>query len=361
MTENIISPSVLTSVRQAARMLAEAHLRAEERAKATHARFNIFTTLLRENDEVRLHTRFLHCLLDPNGFHDCGQLFLDLFFTTLTDYPGIDHDDLPVKWESPGADDTWKVRKEAEKSSGYGQIDLLLEHRQSFGIAIENKIHAREQDRQLASYSGFIRTKYRDNSRLIYLTLDGRMSYSHGGASYIRISYAEHILAWLDLCLEKTYHIIPVNQVILQYRGLVRKLTGNIMETNTIKAVAQFISANPDIIRFRDQLSEAVDEAQSTYLDALAKGITDSLHDEYQVRLAPGMHRFGMEDIGHLIIRASNGMPLLQESMDVYVEYEPDEGLLAVGVFVGYDQIQLSAKQSLLIARIKESLPMSLT
>src|ERR1035437_7363359 len=49
------------------KMIAEAHIRAEERAKAAHERFNVFTTLLGENDEVLLHTRFLHCLLDPKA------------------------------------------------------------------------------------------------------------------------------------------------------------------------------------------------------------------------------------------------------------------------------------------------------
>ena len=58
-------------------------IRSEERLKAQHRRFNLFTTLLSAGDEVRLHTRFLHELLNPAGTHDCGDLFLKLFFETL--------------------------------------------------------------------------------------------------------------------------------------------------------------------------------------------------------------------------------------------------------------------------------------
>ena len=41
--------------------------------------FNLFTTLLKPNDELRLHSRFLNFLLNPNGEHCQGSLFLDLF------------------------------------------------------------------------------------------------------------------------------------------------------------------------------------------------------------------------------------------------------------------------------------------
>ena len=41
--------------------------------------FNIFTTLLNKSDEVRLHSKFLHFLLNPAADHSQGSLFLDLF------------------------------------------------------------------------------------------------------------------------------------------------------------------------------------------------------------------------------------------------------------------------------------------
>jgi len=41
--------------------------------------YNLFVTLLDINDEVRLHSRFIHSLLDPNSPHYQKELFLELF------------------------------------------------------------------------------------------------------------------------------------------------------------------------------------------------------------------------------------------------------------------------------------------
>jgi hypothetical protein len=94
-------------------LLREAQHRSDEHAKATHARFNVFTTLLAPNDEVRLHTRFLHCLLNPKGAHDCGPLFLRLFFETLRDanLSPLDDDDKPSSINFPLAGQ-WEAEKE---------------------------------------------------------------------------------------------------------------------------------------------------------------------------------------------------------------------------------------------------------
>ena len=41
--------------------------------------FNVFTTLLKPTDEVRLHSRFIESLLNVKGEHYQGSLFLDIF------------------------------------------------------------------------------------------------------------------------------------------------------------------------------------------------------------------------------------------------------------------------------------------
>src|SRR5438046_832839 len=89
------------ALEQLLEMLREAETRADERSKVTHERFNVFTTLLEAHDEVRLHTRFLHCLLDPKGCHDCESLFLDLFSATLAEFPGVNHDGFPARPNLP--------------------------------------------------------------------------------------------------------------------------------------------------------------------------------------------------------------------------------------------------------------------
>jgi hypothetical protein len=336
------SPSSATEAfRQLGRLLAGITLRAEERAKATHSRFNVFTTLLKENDEVRLHTRFLHALLDPEGLHDCGPRFLELFLKRIP----LEEGQAAAIPSIPSAEDGWAAKKEAGRSKGFGQIDLLLEHRR-FGIAIENKIHAYEQPGQLASYASFLRARYGENFLLLFLTLDGKESETHGGERYLKLSYADHILPWLDDCLRETYAIIPVNQMLLQYREVVRSLTGKTLETAMMKPVVDFVSLNPDIIRHREAWYEAVDQAKSLFLDRIAKAVIDGLPGDYKGTLHPENDegRFGAE-WGGLLIRGKGDRRLLPEPFEVYLENSTDEENLCVGVFAECEETPLSGAQ----------------
>jgi len=138
MSQTTVPESALEQFRLVAEMIEKDRVRADECAKARNERFNIFTTLLKAHDEVRLHTRFLHCLLDPKGFHDCDSRFLDLFFDTLVELGGVNHEDEKAPFIRPKSLNPWTVDKEASRSS-YGQIDILLEQPGLFGIALENK------------------------------------------------------------------------------------------------------------------------------------------------------------------------------------------------------------------------------
>jgi hypothetical protein len=350
MIASTIDPPASDAFRQMVRMIAETHLRAEERAKATHGRFNIFSTLLRENDEVRLHTRFLHCLLDPQGLHDCGPLFLDLFLKMLADFPGFDDADEEVPFYFPAAG-AWTVGKETGRSSGFGQIDLLLEHRE-VGIAIENKIHALEGTGQLASYAKFLRGRYGKNASLIFLTLDGRKSFTHEGADYVRISYRHHILRWLESCLRDTYSIIPVNQMLLQYREVVRKLTGQTMQAAMMKPIAEFVTNHSEIIRYRAQWNAAVEEAKSRFMDRIGESLIESLGSDFQVGFDPENEndRFSTQNSG-IIIRRKDGGGIVPGRFSVYVENDCD--VLAAGVFVDYEKNKLSGEESHWVESIK--------
>jgi len=324
MSSTTISATVLEQFRAVTKMISGAHIRSGERAKAAHERFNIFIALLKNDGEVRLHTRFLHCLLNPKGCHDCGPLFLDLFFTTLVNSPGLDHNNKIATLEVPPANEDWRVRKEVP-CPPYGQIDLLFE-RPGFKIAIENKIKHDEEPRQLARYSEYLRKRPDDKTWLIYLTKDGKTSATHEGAAYIRISYSKHILTWLDECLRKSYRMIPINQGLLQYREVVRYITGKSLESTNMKPIAKFITQYPDIIRFRKQLDQGIEEAVANFFDRLADEIKEELH-EFQVRSHE--RKFGVDSNGALVITTPN-LPF-----EIFLEYDTsdtNEKVLAVGI-----------------------------
>ncbi len=277
MSATAITSSALEQFRDVAAKIKAARELAEERAKANHERFNVFTTLLRAHDEVRLHTRFLHSLLDPKGTHDCNALFLNLFFATLTEIPVIDHKNQRVPFEPPQGMQSWNVKKESPCTDG--QIDLLLELEQPrFGIAIENKIYAAEQKDQLSRYAGYLSTEYGPAAKVIYLTLDGKPSVSAGtNTPYVRISYAKHVLDWLERCLRATTPNTPIYHALRQYRGVVGELTGNFLAFAAMNPIIEFVRQNPDVVRYRAQLNEVINTLRADLLDRLADGISAEL------------------------------------------------------------------------------------
>lgn len=350
-------PLALNAILSATSLLMEVHARAEERARALHERFNIFTTLLKADDEVRLHTRFLHMLLDPVGLHDCDEIFLNLFFETLAQRPGLNHNDEPTIWQAPPASKAWAVKKEVGRTDGHGQIDLLMLH-PSFAIAIENKIHAKEQLSQLGGYGKFLKNRRGDAFHLLYLTKDGKKSASHDGVPYARISYVDHILPWLESCLRETYRIIPVNQALQQYREVVRRITDQPTESKNMKPIIDFVTLNPSVIRFRKDLVSAVDEAKALFLDQLAEGLMNELKLHYKVRLRDDLTkgRFGLDPHGDIFIEMQEDHLMKSAPFQICVEHDTDWESLLIGVFVEECKLPLGDGDALLIHQLQQQM-----
>ena len=89
--------------------------------------YNILTSILKQSDEVRLHSRFLYSMLDPNGAHYQDTLFLQYFMELALGH-------------KEGSYSNYRVEKEADN------IDLLITDGKKYFI-IENKIYAPDQPR----------------------------------------------------------------------------------------------------------------------------------------------------------------------------------------------------------------------
>jgi hypothetical protein len=334
--------------------LRDARWRADERAKLNHERFNVFTTLLDLGDEVFLHTRFLHCLLDPNGHHDCGSKFLNLFFETLSEHPPLNHDASPATLSVRCVHPPWAVGKEVACDSG--RIDLLLAQ-PDYGIAIENKIFAREQDEQLACYSEHLLARY-GKGFVLFLTLDGRASATHKGSiPYYRISYSTHVLVWLEKCLRETYDIVPVNQVLQQYRSVVRALIGETMESEIVNAVAEFAAQHPEIIRCRRQFDVGIAVARANFLERYAQGITNGLA-EFRVTRYEHLPQkeFGTDPNGALVISPPEGSPLRRAPFAIWLQHIDQWNAVLLGIVVDYNRLEGGPETSLMIGRVSDVL-----
>jgi hypothetical protein len=146
------------------------------------------------SDELTL-SRMLAWVLNPDGSHAQGAVFLDEFVRIFT--PDLDLESAspgPVLLEAPCGD-----RR---------RIDILVKYGRS-AIAIENKPSAADQEGQLEHYLGHLQA-YND-SRLIYLTGNaGRLPAEHSlpakkrdalveAGRLILMSYAD-LQPWLTAC-----------------------------------------------------------------------------------------------------------------------------------------------------------------
>lgn len=222
----------------------------EEERYRRGEKYNIFQIMSMESDEVSTHSAVVANLLDPRGSHGCGDAFLKLFLSQISDLNDFDFptENAIVKVEyviGPITDDEG------------GRIDILiLSKDKKKGIIIENKIYASDQPRQLYRYYKFAQNL--QEHRILYLTLDGKDpsndsitnkagndklkgqgNSDDGKADFYCISYASDILRWLESCVEKTTQKPLLRETLAQYIDLLKKLTHQNMANSTKKELAE--------------------------------------------------------------------------------------------------------------------------
>lgn len=119
--------------------------------------YSLMNALLKKTEEVHLHSNFIYSMINANGSHYCGNIFLAKFLESIekADFINIDN-----------------VRVHKEK----GKIDLLIEDGNNF-IIIENKLRAIDQKHQISRYIQYVKNEYleeidnvSDNICVVYLS-----------------------------------------------------------------------------------------------------------------------------------------------------------------------------------------------
>lgn len=212
--------------------------------------FNIFTALHKENDEVRLHSRFLSVLLSPNGRHNKGDLFLRLF---LNEAKIMDFDTSLSE----------VIPNELNKSE-YNEIDIFIVNRiKKQAIIIENKIGAGDsnhEDRgQLEGYFDLVQRIEKiskENIKVLYLTIDRHEPTPASLGKYstlenmngITIDYEHEILNWLDSCLKECSKKPFLRESIIQYQNLIQHMT-NIPDIKERLEIRDLIANSEDNLK----------------------------------------------------------------------------------------------------------------
>lgn len=247
--------------------------------------FNIFTTLLSAYDEARVHSKFIHALLDIKGEHYQKELFLELFIKSC----GLEDFGLDVK------------NTVATKEDDY--IDLYLTDGKKH-IIIENKIYASDQEHQIKNYIEKVVNKNSeitgDDICVIYLTLekernmphnnslenfalkDGFLKYQNGGKlaelgaiRYESMHYNKEIMDWLNACLYEVSNLTNLQVLITQYKNTIELLYGN------YKGVEMELE---ELVEENFEISKKISEEYENLKNKIKKDFINSLSKKLEER-----------------------------------------------------------------------------
>ena len=204
--------------------------------------FNIFKVCGIDHYELQ-HSAIISELLNPQGSHGQGKLYLKLFMQVYGSKLPIDE----IEYD--------KVRVRTEKwTEAYdGRMDICIEYDGLPFVIIENKLYAKDQSIQLRKYKEDSDTIIKKSQHpeqkyeIVYLTLDGKDATkdSGDGVDYIRMSYSKDIIKWLALSIESSARIPLVRETLVQYQNHIKQLTNQNMEQENKNALFELLTRYP--------------------------------------------------------------------------------------------------------------------
>lgn len=210
--------------------------------------YNLFSILNIERYELK-HSALIANLLDPKGSHGCGDAFLRAFFEIALKERAYPFEDCTL----PHSDTEYYTGPIAGDTGG--RIDILIQS-SCYGLIIENKIYAGDQDKQLIRYDNYGKEIFgADGYLLVYLTLYGYDASKESTATksaeevgYLRLSYAEDILRWLEQCARLAYDKPLVRESLNQYIRTIKQLTYQDMNQKNIQKIIDLAVDHPEVV-----------------------------------------------------------------------------------------------------------------
>lgn len=218
--------------------------------------YNIFGVLGIYAKEV-IMCRFLADLLNPEGKHGCGILFLKSFVQdVLKEYSMSD-----VLLAHTDVSKEFAIDKER-------RIDIVIQNSRFF-IPIEVKIYAEEQEGQCYDYYEYAR-----NSQIVYLTRfgDAPSEYSRkkkGGKDVLPldrvqcISWAHDICGWLEKLIMQTD--APIRLIVMQYIDAIH-MTADESDKKIMEKNLRLLYKSPDYFRAGIEIEQSMKKAKVTLM-----------------------------------------------------------------------------------------------
>lgn len=282
---------------------------AEQKRKGLND-FNLLSSVLSVNDEVRLHTRFIYALLKPKGKHYQGTRFLELFLEAIGRQDWLDPTSVTV------------LKEHCPDGQG-DQIDLWITDGKR-QIVVENKLNAQDQPRQVARYLEVINATdpaQADETLFIYLTKNRQTpsAFGLGGltvchrtsrllntcsqpvAHYQNLSYRKNtqqasIHTWLESCVnavERQSHIVWALQ---DYQAVVERATKEyVSKVKTLQEVLDEGIAEGK--RYHEHAIQLTRELPAIHASWLEQALTTNLEELFEPFVGNGdMTKIGAEN-----------------------------------------------------------------
>ena len=257
------------------------------RRRLTGERHNIFEALGVAHKE-NYHSRFIGYLLNPSSEHDQG----DVFLRSLLTWAALQMDLSSAVRESISgylgrASHQAKAKITTEQDAGkYGRVDLVIELPDGTTIAIENKVYAGEQDRQLSRYGEWLRSRpgrAAEQAALIFLTPDGRAGTTAEARDIVVcMSYADlaDVLERGAAACPAT--AIPLIQSVSQYTHLCRSIAKGSTPVTKPNPEIQGLLDNPTQLEAAFMLAEQLDDKKKAILRDFALNVVELLNKRLQ-------------------------------------------------------------------------------
>lgn len=235
----------------------------------TGGMFNIFSILNMERLEVQTHSAVLYALLNKEGSHRQGDIYLKIFLKEVLNIDEFDFSDVKIEYE--------------RNIGELGRIDLVIENINEM-IIIEIKIDAVDQEKQLKRYDEYGR-KSGKGYKIYYLTLNGgnASEYSLDGENiqYECISFEVDILNWINKCVNagNTPMLPAIRETLIQYSKLLEKITGQLQ--GGVKMEIKELLLKDNNLDAAIQISKAIPYCISTLEYKLWK----TLNDKYSKKI----------------------------------------------------------------------------
>jgi len=240
----------------------------EKRKKRGFNNYNLITTMLNPNDEVRVHSRIIYSLLDIEGEHYQNTLFLEFFLDVI----GIKEYNIKNS----------KIYRE------YKNIDLYLTDGEKH-IIIENKINADDQDEQIKRYIDTIKSENPnlscENLYVIYLSKDrekpspkslGEKYEIKDGyiqendkklAVFKSIHYDYHIKRWIELALKEVENITNLSYALKQYQEVVDMINNEYKDK--VMDLEDVILKDYENYKIAEEIKKRFDDIKNQFQDKI--------------------------------------------------------------------------------------------